>query len=100
MQATAYLQHFFPLKKAKGAQANKQQENFTDPILFEIAEVTQQLQNIRRRFDYEIEYDMIDSCIYEERALLSRYRHLICCAKEKGITCTPTQNYSFKSIKD
>ncbi len=92
MQGTAYLQQFSPLKRQKVSEIKKQVE-YTDPILLEIADVLKKLENIRLRFDYETEYDMIDSCIYEERALLARYRHLICAAKEKGITCTPTMHY-------
>ena len=98
MQATTYLQQFFSTVKPKTSESEPQAKA-ANLILSEIADVSRKLQNIRNRFDFETEYDMIESCIFEERALLSRYRHLLNVAREKGITCTPTAHYSTFSQK-
>lgn len=52
----------------------------------EIQSVLKQLECTRNRFDYETESDMIDSLIFEERALLSRYGYLISLARQNNIT--------------
>ncbi len=92
MQATTYLQQFFSSVKPRTPKSEAQAKA-DDLILSEIADVSRKLENIRNRFNFEIEYDMIESCIFEERALLSRYRHLLNVAREKGVTCTPTTHY-------
>ena len=89
MQATAYLQQF--LKIGKVAQVKKEASaQKIDPILSELTEVVKNLKNIENRFDFETDSDMIDACIYEERALLSRYSFLLSLAKQKGLYQTPT----------
>lgn len=99
MQATAYLQQFFSSISSKPSDVTTK-ESEQDSILYEIADVSKKLENIKNRFNFETEYDMIDACIFEERALLSRYRHLITVAREKGITCTPVAHFSAFSQKD
>ena len=89
MQATAYLQQFFKISKAEKVK-NTPRTNEGDLILNEIAEVTNELINIKRRFDFEIEDDMIEACIFQERALLSRYSFLLSLAKQKGLCQSPT----------
>jgi hypothetical protein len=61
----------------------------SDPILSEIIQVTNQLSNVKARFDFETDDDMIDACIFEERALLSRYSFLLSLAKQKGLCQSP-----------
>ena len=93
MQAILNLQELFTSKHAKTAVFTKKQPN-TDPILTEIDSVLKQIQNSRSRFDFETDYDMIDACIFEEQALLSRYSHLLSLARKKGLTCSHTESLS------
>ncbi|MBQ8868924.1 MAG: DUF2508 family protein [Oscillospiraceae bacterium] len=93
MQAILNLQEFFTSKRAKTSLFTKKQTT-ADPILTEIDCVLKQIQNSKSRFDFETDYDMIDACIYEEQALLSRYSHLLSLARKKGLTCSHTENLS------
>ena len=93
MQAILNLQELFTSKRAKTAVFTKKQPS-TDPILTEIDSVLKQIQNSRSRFDFETDYDMIDACIFEEQALLSRYSHLLSLARKKGLTCSHTESLS------
>ncbi len=88
MQAAAYLQQFFKIGKVSEAKKSLQAQE-TDPILLEIWEVTKKLENIKCRFNFEVDNDMIEACIYEERALLSRYSFLLALAKQKGLCQSP-----------
>ncbi len=86
MQNAVRLQRILPTRAAK--------QNIQDhPLLVQIAEVLCQLENNRARFNFEVEEDMVDACIYEERALLSRYHHLMAQARREGVTCTPVMHY-------
>ena len=88
MQAAAYLQQFLKIGKAtKSKKVSRMDE--ADPILLEIAEVTRKLSNIKCRFDFEVDDDMIEACIFEERALLSRYSFLLSLAKQRGLCQSP-----------
>ncbi len=98
MQAILNLQEFFTSKRAKASIFTKKQ-SAADPILAEIDSVLKQIQNLRSRFDFETNYDMIDACIYEEHALLSRYSHLLSLARKKGLTCSHTENLSVFSAR-
>ena len=88
MQATAYLQQFLKIGKVSETKKSLQAQD-ADPILLEIWEVTKKLENIKCRFDFEVDDDMIEACIYEERALLSRYSFLLTLAKQKGLCQSP-----------
>ena len=91
MQGILNLQEFFSAKKAK-TEFSKAAKPDIDPIIFEISQVIEQINCVRSRFDYITDHDMIDSCIYEEQALISRYSHLISLARKQGITCGHAQN--------
>ncbi len=93
MQAILNLQQLFSQKRTKASIFAKNKPQ-TDPILTEIDCVLKQIENSRNRFDFETDYDMIDSCIYEEQALLSRYSHLLSLARQKGLRCSHAQNLS------
>ncbi len=93
MQAILNLQELFSQKRAKISIFAKSKPQ-TDPILTEIDSVLKQIENSRSRFDFETDYDMIEACIYEEQALLSRYSHLLSLARKKGLTCSHAQNLS------
>ena len=92
LQAAAYIQQFFKVGRVAGEKKSESTAE-QDPILLEISDVTQKLKNIRCRFDFEIESDMIEACIFEERALLSRYSHLLSLAKQKGLCQSPATKF-------
>lgn len=99
MQAAAYIQQFFKVGRTEKA---KKSENLSaqDPILLEISDVMQKLNNIKNRFDFEIDGDMIEACIFEERALLSRYGHLLTLAKQKGLCQSPASRFISDNKKE
>ncbi|MCI8623385.1 MAG: DUF2508 family protein [Provencibacterium sp.] len=47
-------------------------------------EVVRLLDNCRRRFDLVLEDELLEAAIYEENALMARYRYLLRIAKERG----------------
>lgn len=94
MQAVAYIQQF--LSKTTNFEKEKTDVK-NDPILCEIKDILEKIQNVRSRFDFETENDMIESLIFEEKALLSRYRHLLLSAKNKGICCSHLNNLSLNT---
>ena len=98
MQAVAYIQQIFKTGKVTEAKKSLSREE-TDPILVEISEVTQKLKNIKCRFDFEIDDDMIEACIFEERALLSRYSHLLSLARQKGLCQSPVTKFIISNQK-
>ena len=93
MQSIVTLQNFLSLRRLKSSKALNS-ENNTDPIIIELNDVLAKIQNSRSLFDFETDYDMIDSLIFEEQALLSRYSHLLSIAKQKGLSCSHAQNLS------
>ena len=60
-------------------------------IIVELNALKRRLDEVDTRFDLEVDEDLIDACIYEKNSLLARYRHLLKCAKEQGITCNPCE---------
>ena len=62
-------------------------------LLDEIKEVSRLLACNRQWFELESNQDMIEACIYEDRALQARYRHLLDVAKQQGIAVPPFETY-------
>ena len=62
---------------------------FKDPplpaLLVEIREVCRQLELANARFDMQSDDDLIDACIYEQKALRARYRYLLGQIREQGL---------------
>ena len=62
---------------------------FKDPpppaLIEEIREVCRQLELVNTRFDMTGDGDLIDACIYEQKALRARYRYLLAQAREQGL---------------
>ncbi|PWM37308.1 MAG: DUF2508 domain-containing protein [Clostridiales bacterium] len=56
------------------------------PILEDIDEVLRQLRESSARFDLVCDDDLLESIIYEQNALMARYRYLIKLAKQDGLT--------------
>ena len=59
-------------------------------LLREIDDVRLRLESVHSRFDYVIEEDLVDSCIYEIESLESRYQFLLRQAKQKNLICENT----------
>lgn len=73
----------------------KQKRQKTQPVLEydllkEIDDVRMRLESVHSRFDYVIEEDLVDSCIYEIESLESRYQFLLRQAKQKNLICENT----------
>lgn len=62
-------------------------------LLAEIEEVCRQIACNRQWFALEGNQDLIESCIYEDRALQARYRHLLEAARKQGITVPVVDTY-------
>ena len=74
------------------AFAAKKEKVQIDPIVLEIKEVLSEIEAVNSKFQFETEEQIIDSLIYEQRALKARYNFLIGDAKRKGVICTPLLN--------
>lgn len=61
--------------------------NFRRQLFDDIAYVEQRLERIRESFDMTDEPELVESLIYEELALKSRYAYLLRLAKENNIRC-------------
>lgn len=56
-----------------------------DELILSIEKVKQALENAYRNFDFITEPELVDSCIYELKAMQLKYEFLIQKAKELGI---------------
>ena len=54
-------------------------------IIQELEKITEQFRANEQLFNMMTEDEMIEAVIYEQRALQSRYAHLLKIAREKGI---------------
>ena len=72
-------------KKISDMQIKRKQENEDKEFFDDITEVQHRLDSVKSRYDLASDTDLVDSLIYEEKALLSRYEYLIKTAKDKGI---------------
>lgn len=73
----------------QGAEEKRNQikaDIYAKEVLEDIREVNRQLQEIEVRFNLASDSDLIESLIYEERALRARYTYLLRLAKAKGVT--------------
>ncbi|MBQ5320216.1 MAG: DUF2508 family protein [Oscillospiraceae bacterium] len=68
-------------------KTNVPENNFRKSLFEDIAYVEQRLERIRENFDMTDEPELIESLIYEELALKSRYAYLLRIAKENNIRC-------------
>lgn len=60
-----------------------------EALLREIREVCEEIKSSDMRFSLAEDDSLIDACIYEREALQSRYRYLLRCARDRGITRLP-----------
>lgn len=63
------------------------ENTFRKQLFDDIAYVEQRLERIHESFDMTDEPELVESLIYEELALKSRYAYLLRIAKENNIRC-------------
>lgn len=61
--------------------------DFKSRLLEDLEYVTERLERIRESYDMTAEPEMVESLIYEERAMQARFDYLIRIAKERNIKC-------------
>ena len=76
------------LQRLEYAQVLQKEKDTSDmEIILEIRNICSQLDACYQRFEYELDNDLVESCIYEMEALKARYRYLLKTARDKRITC-------------
>ena len=71
----------------KKAAASKEETEFRNRLLEDLEFISNRLERIRESFDMTAEPELVDSLIFEEKAMRSRYDYLIRIAKENNIKC-------------
>lgn len=66
---------------------NAETEEFRRHLLEDLEYVTERLERIRESYDMTDEPELVESLIYEEKAMQARFDYLIRAAKERNITC-------------
>lgn len=66
---------------------SREDTDFKNRLLEDLEYVTERLERIRESYDMTSEPEMVESLIYEERAMKARFDYLIRIAKERNIKC-------------
>ena len=66
---------------------SREDADFKSRLLEDLEYVTERLERIRESYDMTSEPEMVESLIYEERAMQARFDYLIRIAKERNIKC-------------
>ncbi|MDE5859690.1 MAG: DUF2508 family protein [Oscillospiraceae bacterium] len=74
---------FFERKNTETKELTELRNQLLDDLDF----VSDRLERIRESYDMTAEPELVESLIYEERAMRSRYDYLIRVAKENNIKC-------------
>ena len=74
---------FFERKNTETNEITELRNQLLDDLDF----VSDRLERIRESYDMTAEPELVESLIYEERAMRSRYDYLIRVAKENNIKC-------------
>lgn len=61
--------------------------DFKNRLLEDLDYVTNRLERIRESYDMTDQPEMVESLIYEEKAMKARFDYLIRIAKERNIKC-------------
>lgn len=61
--------------------------DFKNRLLEDLEYVTERLERIRESYDMTDQPEMVESLIYEEKAMKARFDYLIRIAKERNIKC-------------
>ncbi len=64
-----------------------EKDDFKTRLLEDLEYVTERLERIRESYDMTSEPEMVESLIYEEKAMKARFDYLIRIAKERNIKC-------------
>lgn len=73
--------------KLFGNDGETAEEEFRRHLLEDIEYVSERLERIRESYDMTDEPELVESLIYEEKAMQARFDYLIRAAKERNITC-------------
>lgn len=68
----------------------KKRDLRSDELLLEIAKTQKELESAYQTFEYVVDPDLIDSCIYEVNAIQHRYKFLLREAKKLSRFTTET----------
>ncbi|MBQ8175570.1 MAG: DUF2508 family protein [Oscillospiraceae bacterium] len=68
-------------------KTDNKENQFRKQLFEDIAYVEQRLERIQESFDMTAEPELVESLIYEELALKSRYAYLLRIAKQRGVSC-------------
>lgn len=71
----------------KESRAVKEDTDFKNRLLDDLEYVTERLERIRESYDMTDQPEMVESLIYEEKAMKARFDYLIRIAKERNIKC-------------
>lgn len=66
---------------------NNEDADFKSRLLEDLEYVTERLERIRESYDMTDQPEMVESLIYEEKAMKARFDYLIRIAKERNIKC-------------
>ncbi len=73
------------LEKIRTQKEKKKQTEFNKNLVKAIEEVKLQIESVESRFNLLSDSDLVESMIFEERALKARYTYLMGVAKEKNV---------------
>lgn len=79
---------FEKFKKQSEQEAEEQRVN--NQLISDMKYVRSRLGEIRRAYNMVADGELIDSLIYEENALVSRYNYMLRLAKERNLKNIPT----------
>ena len=66
---------------------SKEDADFKSRLLEDMEYVAERLERIRESYDMTDQPEMVESLIYEEKAMKARFDYLIRIAKERNIKC-------------
>lgn len=75
------------MKLFASSNETAEEEDFRRHLLEDIEYVSERLERIRESYDMTDEPELVESLIYEEKAMQARFDYLIRAAKERNITC-------------
>lgn len=89
------IKNLKPVKDLFIKQESHESEKKTKAFIMDLIEIKNKLYSVRTMFNTINDEDLVESLIYEEQALLSRYQYMIKQAKLKGIKSELILNSNF-----
>jgi hypothetical protein len=68
------------------SSSRREEDTSNKQLISEIEQVTQSIEMVSSRFNFQCDPDLVEACIYEMQALAARYRYLTREARRQGIT--------------